>query len=324
MTIKKIVVFGATGVQGSAVVHGLLHPEFESKFRVFGLTRNPHGEKSAHLAREYANKGKNFAGFVNGDMDKPETLTDALKDAWGVFICTNWWEHFDYKREIEQGKHAIDAARGAGAQYVVFSGLSSAKDFDPSATLFVDHLDGKREIEKYLLDDPVNSSIPHRAVVRMGCYMSNFTTFFVPRSYDGGKTYGFAACMGDKPWPMGDTDDMSPVLAQMFSHPEKYSGKIVSVVSDAISGAEIAKAFSDELGVPVVYNDMPVDAFRKLPFPHADELGRMFQLFADYWAPTLPSDVKQLREIVPNANTMSRFIHHHKDHIRQAMGLSHH
>ncbi len=48
--------------------------------------------------------------YVQADLDKPETLTPVLKDAYGVFSVTNFLEKMSAASEIPQGKAVADAA----------------------------------------------------------------------------------------------------------------------------------------------------------------------------------------------------------------------
>lgn len=45
-----------------------------------------------------------FVGIelVTADLDDPPSLEKAVKDAYGVFLVTNYWTLFDASREIQQ------------------------------------------------------------------------------------------------------------------------------------------------------------------------------------------------------------------------------
>jgi hypothetical protein len=44
----------------------------------------------------------------------------------------------------------------------------------------------------------------------------------------------------------------------------------------------MADAFSKQLGIEVVYNDVPAEVYRGFGFPGADDMGNMFQFKADF------------------------------------------
>ena len=57
---------------------------------------------------------------VKADLTDFASLTAAFRDAYGVFVVTNFWEGAD---EIAQGKMAIRAAKDAGVNHFVWSTL---------------------------------------------------------------------------------------------------------------------------------------------------------------------------------------------------------
>src|ERR1700741_4512667 len=101
MSKKIIAVIGATGAQGKGVVNALVK---EGSFNVRAITRNP--EKYSGKAHE----------LIAGDLNNVQTLKDAFKNVYGVFLVTNFWEGAD---EIAQAKNAIDAAKAAGIEHFI-------------------------------------------------------------------------------------------------------------------------------------------------------------------------------------------------------------
>src|SRR5688500_4432395 len=112
---KIILVIGATGAQGGSVARHLLA---RGEFALRALTRNTESE-SAQKLRELG------AEVVTGTLDDRASLRAALKDVYGVFGVTNYWEHFE--KELEQGRNLINAVAGASVEHFVFSSLPSVK-----------------------------------------------------------------------------------------------------------------------------------------------------------------------------------------------------
>src|SRR5262249_61196748 len=79
---RTILVSGATGRQGGAVVRALL----ALGYPVRGLTRNLDSEKARALAALGVT-------LVKGDLDDPASLRAAVEGAYGVFSVTDFWEH---------------------------------------------------------------------------------------------------------------------------------------------------------------------------------------------------------------------------------------
>jgi uncharacterized protein YbjT (DUF2867 family) len=111
---KIIVVTGATGNQGGAVVKHLINTGFTIK----AVSRNRQG-KGADKLRQMG------VEVVSGDLDKAETLTPILKGAYGVYsIQNNWTSSIDV--EIAQGKALANAAKAAKIKHFVYSSVGGA------------------------------------------------------------------------------------------------------------------------------------------------------------------------------------------------------
>src|SRR5258705_4201959 len=100
----RILVTGATGLQGGAVARHLLKL---GKAEVRCLTRRPDSE----AAKTFKQLG---ADVVKADLDDPPSLKSVLRGCTGVFGVTDFWEAF--LREHDQGVNLIDAASEAGAE----------------------------------------------------------------------------------------------------------------------------------------------------------------------------------------------------------------
>lgn len=126
MEKKIIAVVGATGLQGRGVVDSL---HKDGTFQVRAITRNP--EKYSGNADE----------VVKGDLTDLISLTEAFKNAHGVFVVTNFWEGAD---EIAQGKIAIQAAKLAGVNHFIWSTLPNVEEISGGA-FEVPHFTGKQK-----------------------------------------------------------------------------------------------------------------------------------------------------------------------------------
>ena len=107
MADKKIIaVVGATGAQGGGLVRAIL-ADRDGEFAVRAITRKPDSDKGKALAAAGAE-------VVAGDADAPATLAAAFAGAHGVFVVTNFWEHFSAERELAQATAMARATRQAG------------------------------------------------------------------------------------------------------------------------------------------------------------------------------------------------------------------
>src|SRR5229473_2033997 len=117
----RILVTGATGLQGGAVARHLLKL---GKPEVHCLTRRPDSE----AAKTFKQLG---AEVVKADFDDPASLKPVLRGCTGVFGVTNFWEAF--LREYEQGANLIDATSEAGVGHLVLSTLPSTSKISNGA-----------------------------------------------------------------------------------------------------------------------------------------------------------------------------------------------
>ena len=86
---RNILVTGATGKQGTALIHALLPPSTldpEHRYYVYALTRNASTPSAQYLSEI----GENIT-LVEGDLEEPISISKIFKDAkleggiWGVF-----------------------------------------------------------------------------------------------------------------------------------------------------------------------------------------------------------------------------------------------
>ena len=112
MPRKTIVVFSGTGAQGFSVVNALLE---HGKYRIRAVAKSTDNRKALLL------RGKG-AELVRANLDNVDACRAAVKEAHGVFLVTNFWEHHDEEREFQQGKNVVDACVEEGVKHLVFSG----------------------------------------------------------------------------------------------------------------------------------------------------------------------------------------------------------
>lgn len=87
---KTILVAGATGKQGHAVVSSLLSTDATTRFRILALTRNISSPASKILlSLSPRNESGSELSLVKGDLDDPTSIRKIFEEAeggiWGVF-----------------------------------------------------------------------------------------------------------------------------------------------------------------------------------------------------------------------------------------------
>src|SRR5919201_6651814 len=105
---RVIVVTGATGRQGGAVVRHLL----QDGWHVRALTRKPASPKAQSLATHGAE-------LVAGDMGNRASLVNAFHGAYGIYSVQNPMISGP-EAEVRQGKLVADVAKEVGVQTLVY------------------------------------------------------------------------------------------------------------------------------------------------------------------------------------------------------------
>jgi uncharacterized protein YbjT (DUF2867 family) len=235
-TGKIILVSGATGRQGGAVLHNLLR----NNLRVRALSRTPDSLSSQILI----SKG---VEIVKGDMGDPGSLVHAMKDCYAVFSIQNYFE-YGAELEIRYGKNMADAAKKAGISHFVYSSVCNAGD-----KTGVPHFDTKNIIEKYIqhIDLPAT-------ILRPVKFMENYYITQVFKGILGGKL--FDPIKAGKKHQMIAIDDIGACVAETFANTEKFIDRTIELAGDELSNEQIVLIMSRVLGKKIKFRRLPLFA----------------------------------------------------------------
>ena len=279
----RILVTGATGLQGGAVARHLLKL---GKPEVRCLTRRPDSE----AAKAFKQLG---AEVVKADLDDPASLKSVLRGCTGVFGVTDFWEAF--LREYDQGVNLIDAASEAGVGHLVLSTLPSTAKISNGA-IAVPHFETKARMEEHVRLRGVPFTFVHVAF-----YFENFINYFPPqRQADG--NYGFGFPLADAPLAALAVDDTGGVVTAIFENRAKFLGETVEIVGDQMTAQEFAQIMSRVLRRSVTYSHIPRDTYAALGFPRARDLADMFE-FLRVHLPSRHMEIAQCRRLYPSMQT---------------------
>jgi uncharacterized protein YbjT (DUF2867 family) len=89
---KTILVTGATGRQGGAVIRHML----PNGWKLRALTRNPNG----YSAKQLSGWG---VEIVQGDLEDPASLERAARGVYGIYSVQDFWA-VGFRREVQQGE----------------------------------------------------------------------------------------------------------------------------------------------------------------------------------------------------------------------------
>ena len=266
---RSVLVTGATGRQGGAVMRHMLHRGWKLR----ALTRNP----ASHAARELARLG---VEVVAGDLEEPASLERAAKGVHGIYSVQDFWS-VGARREVQQGKNLADAARRAGIAHFVYSSVGGAERKSG-----IDHWESKWAIEQYIRELGLPATI-----LRPVAFMEDYYIDQVEIGILKGKLMD--PIRADKPYQTIAADDIGGFVALAFERPKEFIGRELEIAGSELTNPQAAEVFSRVLGRPV--------KFRKLPMPLVRlVLGKEFyQMFRWFNEAGFKADIAALRRSYP-------------------------
>lgn len=276
---KKILVLGATGHQGGAVLEHLEKQGFKD---LHALVRSADEEK----AQELAARGITLAV---GDLDQPESLVHAMQEVYGVFSVLPLVVE-DGEVEIRRGKAVGDAAKASSVQHFVYSSVGGAE-----RSQGVMHFESKYKVEEYLhqLGLPLS-------VVRPVSFMENFNGPMHPQEKDGVLVVRLAFRPATRMQFIAVTD-IGRIVADMFSRPETSIGQTLEIAGDQLTGPQIAETFARVTGKPVRFEEQPIAEIEAFNTHFAN----MFRWLNDHG---YKADIAALRQTYPELMTFEAWL----------------
>jgi uncharacterized protein YbjT (DUF2867 family) len=231
---KIILVAGATGKQGGAVIRHLQAKEW----KVRALTR----DKNTEAAQTLAKKG---ADVYQGNMNDLQSLEKAMDNVYGVFSVQDFWI-VGVEEEIQQGKNMADVAKKMGIKHFVYSSAAGA-----DRNSGVDHFDSKYVIEEY-----IKSSGLRWTILRPVGFMENYHIPQLKNRLLKGKLAD--PVMPSRKLQLISTDDIGGLAAAAFDKPEKYADQAFDIASDELTNPEIAEIFGRVIGSSIRFSRLPM------------------------------------------------------------------
>ncbi|MBL7765520.1 MAG: NmrA/HSCARG family protein [Chitinophagaceae bacterium] len=276
MEKKIIAVVGATGLQGKGVVNAL---KKNGTFTVRAVTRNP--DKYNGNADE----------VVLGDLTNLDSLANAFKDAYGVFVVTNFWEGAN---ELEQGKIAVEAAKKSNVAHFIWSTLPNVEAIS-KGKFEVPHFTGKAMVDELVK----TAGFSYYTFVQPPFYFQNLTgQLGAQPQQDGSLGWTLPIDPAKKAIHMSDINDLGKVVTGAFLNPEKVGkGSYLSLATTLSSFNDIIETFKAQ-GKVYSFNQVPVEVFSSF-FEGAGEIAQMLAYFEahTYMGPDSDSSIKLAKEI---------------------------
>jgi uncharacterized protein YbjT (DUF2867 family) len=248
---RSVLVTGATGQQGGAVVRALI----ARGHRVKAISRRPESDGAKRLAA---------AGVevVAGNLDDGASVAAAAEGVDAMFLMGNSYEA-GTDAETRQGIAAADAAKAAGISHLIYSSVA-----DAHKKTGIPHFDSKYLVEKHIagLGIPYTISAPV-------AFMENTVA---PWAIDGLRQGVYAAALPPaRVLQQVTIDDIGAFVATLAERREQVFGKRFDIAGDELSGAQQAKILSEVLGRPITYRELPIAAIRQ----QSEDTALMFEWF---------------------------------------------
>ena len=253
MAERSVLVTGATGNQGGAVVDHLL--DAGTEFDVRGLTR----DADSDAAQSLEDRG---VTMLEGDLDDPDSFREHVADADAVFAVTNFWTQ-GYEGQVRQGKNLAEVASEEGVEQFVFSGVGSHH-----RDTGVPHFDSAWEIDQHAqsLDLPLT-------VLQPVFFLQNFEAFAEDIVEDGTVALPLEEGVSLQ---IIDVDDLGRAAAVAFEAPDEHVGERYELAGDDRTLEETADALSAVTGVDVDAYHVPIeDAY--------EEFGEEFTVMCEWF-----------------------------------------
>ncbi|KAJ7232312.1 hypothetical protein B0H12DRAFT_1328091 [Mycena haematopus] len=253
---KLILVIGATGAQGQAVIDALLAPDANgqpSPYTVRALTRDPSSPSAQALA-------KRGVECVKGSFTDYASVARALEGAYGAWVNTDGFTVGETE-EIYAGMRIYEVAkRVPSLRHYVWSNLPyvlKITGFNPDYA--ADHMNAKARVGEWLsvqpsaLDDGLTWS-----QVTTGPYMDMLNGSPPrPQRRHGRLRLPFA----DAHVPMIALKDLGWWARYTFDHRAETSGQDLNINSERVHWDDLAKTFTKVTGTPAVYKRLTLDEF---------------------------------------------------------------
>ncbi|KAJ6440256.1 NmrA family protein [Purpureocillium lavendulum] len=274
---KLVTVYGATGVQGSAVVNSLLENK-SGEFSVRAISRNPESDK----AKALASRG---VEVVKGDGFVKEQMLEAFKGSWAAFVNTNSTDPTLNQpgglTERGLGKIIVDAAFEAGVQHFLYSGLASTTATTNGAITCRD-FEEKYAVGEYAKTKGFKSVV----IISMGWYMENHIIeenadmmggFPFHPDAEGYLTLQMPGWGGDGnvPW-INVEEDYGDIAHGVLLDPETYNGRLIQTMSQLAKPEALTDEFAKLTGKKARSVDVDWKSFDTYGSPDLESIKNMW------------------------------------------------
>lgn len=293
--MKRILVSGATGKQGSAATYELLQNGFE----VFALTRNPQSPEAENLR-------KAGATLVQGDLENVEVLRNAFEKVDGLYLVLPpvWVSSKETdEKEVELGIQTIKLAKEKGIKFVLYSSVLASDKQDVFRPKF------KFTIEKYLFQSGLAA-----AVIRPASFMENI---LLP-SFGLGDGQFISFLSEDTATSWIATKDIGTFARIIFQNYNEFNGKTIDFGGKMYTPKQILSLLETKLKRKIDFVHIPLSVL----YEQSETFAKLVEMIekGEYD----PIDQELIRLWMPNLTSFEQWLNEEGiDKIKKLLPASH-
>ncbi|GAW15878.1 hypothetical protein ANO14919_053000 [Xylariales sp. No.14919] len=242
--LRKLLIVGATGQQGSAVLSELSHlastNPSASNLKILALTRKASSKNAQSLTQKYG-KTLNLE-LVEGDTKNPEPIFAANKGIDAIFSYTT----MPVAEEEAQAKPLITASAKHGVKHFVFSSVErGGEERSWENPTNVPHFITKHNVEHHLRKTCAENSSMTYTILRPVAFMDNLNP-----------TSGFGPVMAalwqtmplDTKLQLISVHDIGVFGAKALLDPKKYANRAIGLAGDELTLLDVRSIFRKVAG----------------------------------------------------------------------------
>ncbi|KAL3493067.1 hypothetical protein BJX62DRAFT_249999 [Aspergillus germanicus] len=259
MSPRVIVVIGATGAQGGAVVRELL--QYPSAYRIRALTRDPSKPASQSLIAMGVD-------VQQADLDEgTEKLAAAFAGAHIIYALTDFWQKQSAADELTQGKAIVGAAAQTGSlEHFIWSTLPDPVELSDGRFMNVHHWKSKSLVTEYILREHPDLWAKTTAILFPNYFENcvNFPGRYLP-TRDASGTYTLAfPHSATTVMPNVSIADTGALVRAILEAGSTYFTKTIAFYSQALSEADKLSVLEKKYNIPTQYRKTSAEKFQKL------------------------------------------------------------
>lgn len=267
----KILLIGVTGGTGGNVVKGFVEQgvtDLRAITRKLDLNR-PSQSKISDAGVE----------LFEANLDDEDSLTAAFEEISAVYCHAFSADSAKPDPlEVERARRVAQIAKKVNIQHFVYNSAGGA-----DRNSGISHIEQKFKVENILKE----AGLP-TTMLRACLFMEEFWKKYTRPSILKG-TFPFSV-QPDKPLHLISNKDMGKIAAYVIQNPSKYIGREIEVAGDVLTSKQLAQAFSQAQGTPVIHKEVPAWLFLLLLQKE------LFNLIQWYRNKGYEADVEYLRE----------------------------